>query len=98
MRAADIGKAMSSLLSSSIGRDDALLHLFQSMRLAETLHIRRLENGLERPCGRSRPAPRHLATRIRTKACTLYASFLSTENAGKIAARWVSGELAARTL
>jgi hypothetical protein len=27
MRAADIGKAMSSLLSSSIGRDDALLHL-----------------------------------------------------------------------
>jgi hypothetical protein len=31
MRAADIGKAMSALLSSSIGR--ALLHLFQSMRL-----------------------------------------------------------------
>src|SRR5580700_11357840 len=27
---------------------------------AETLHIRRLENGLERPCGRSRLAPRHL--------------------------------------
>jgi hypothetical protein len=27
MRAADIGKAMSALLSSSIGRDDARLHL-----------------------------------------------------------------------
>jgi hypothetical protein len=27
MRAADIGKAMSALLSSSIGREDALLHL-----------------------------------------------------------------------
>jgi hypothetical protein len=27
MRAADIGKAMSALLSSSIGRDDAFLHL-----------------------------------------------------------------------
>jgi hypothetical protein len=27
---------------------------------AETLHIRRLENGLERPCGRSRPAPCHI--------------------------------------
>jgi hypothetical protein len=27
MRAANIGKAMSALLSSSIGRDDALLHL-----------------------------------------------------------------------
>jgi hypothetical protein len=31
---------------------------------AETLHIRRLENGLERPCGRSRPAPRHLASLV----------------------------------
>ena len=30
----------------------------------ETLHIRRLENGLERPCGRSRPAPRHLASLV----------------------------------
>jgi hypothetical protein len=26
----------------------------------ETLHIRRLENGLERPGGRSRPTPRRL--------------------------------------
>src|ERR1700674_1847014 len=31
---------------------------------AETLHIRRLENGLERPGGRSRPAPRHLASLV----------------------------------
>src|SRR5580704_17231531 len=31
---------------------------------AETLHIRRLENGLERPCGRSLPAPRHLASLV----------------------------------
>jgi hypothetical protein len=30
----------------------------------ETLHIRQLENGLERPCGRSRPAPRHLASLV----------------------------------
>jgi hypothetical protein len=30
----------------------------------ETLHIRRLENGLERPRGRSRPAPRHLASLV----------------------------------
>ena len=28
----------------------------------ETLHIRRLENGLERPCGRSRPTPRRFAS------------------------------------
>jgi hypothetical protein len=33
-------------------------------RRAETLHIRRLENGLERPCGRSRPAPRHLPSLV----------------------------------
>src|ERR1700676_1393416 len=31
---------------------------------AETLPTRRLENGLERPCGRSRPAPRHLASLV----------------------------------
>jgi hypothetical protein len=31
---------------------------------AETLHIRRLENGLERPGDRSRPAPRHLASLV----------------------------------
>jgi hypothetical protein len=31
---------------------------------AETLHIRRLENGLERPDGRSRPASRHLASLV----------------------------------
>ena len=30
----------------------------------ETLHIRQLENGLERPCGRSRPASRHLASLV----------------------------------
>src|SRR5580704_3678526 len=35
---------------------------------AETLHIRRLENGLERPCGRSRPAPRHLASLVAADA------------------------------
>ena len=35
-----------------------------SVRSAETLHIRRLENGLERPCSRSRPAPRHLASLV----------------------------------
>ena len=34
----------------------------------ETLHIRRLENGLERPCGRSRPAPRHLASLVAADA------------------------------
>jgi site-specific DNA recombinase len=32
----------------------------------ETLHIRLLENGLERPCGRSRPASRGLASRVGT--------------------------------
>src|SRR6202045_2110367 len=31
---------------------------------AETLHIRRLENGIERPGGRSRPAPRHFASLV----------------------------------
>src|ERR1700730_4165472 len=30
--------------------------------------IRRLENGLERPCGRSRPAPRHLASLVAADA------------------------------
>src|ERR1700720_274839 len=30
----------------------------------ETLHIRQFENGLERPCGRSRPASRHLASLV----------------------------------
>jgi hypothetical protein len=35
---------------------------------AETLYIRRLENGLERPCGRSRPAPRHLASLVAADA------------------------------
>src|SRR5580700_5337776 len=30
----------------------------------EMLHIRRLENGLERPCGRSRPTPRRLASLV----------------------------------
>jgi hypothetical protein len=30
----------------------------------ETLHIRRLENGLERRDGRSRPAPRHSASLV----------------------------------
>jgi hypothetical protein len=30
----------------------------------EMLHIRRLENGLERPCGRSGPMPRHLASLV----------------------------------
>ena len=35
---------------------------------AETLHIRRLDNGLERPCGRSRPAPRHLASLVAADA------------------------------
>src|SRR6202040_1757185 len=35
---------------------------------AETLRIRRLENGLERPCGRSRPAPRHLASLVAADA------------------------------
>src|ERR1700736_1409405 len=35
---------------------------------AETLHIRRLENGLERPRGRSRPAPRHLASLVAADA------------------------------
>ena len=30
----------------------------------ETLHIRQLENGLERPCGRSRAAPRRLASLV----------------------------------
>ena len=32
------------------------------------LHIRRLENGLERPCSRSRPAPRHLASLVAADA------------------------------
>ena len=31
---------------------------------AETLYIRRLENGLERPGGRSRPTPWHLASLV----------------------------------
>src|SRR6202049_1501588 len=35
---------------------------------AETLHIRRLENGLERPCGRSRPAPWRFASLVGTDA------------------------------
>jgi hypothetical protein len=35
----------------------------------ETLHIRRLEeNGLERPCGRSRPIPRRFACLVGTDA------------------------------
>src|ERR1700724_848431 len=34
----------------------------------ETLHIRRLENGLERPCGRSRPASRGLASLVASDA------------------------------
>ena len=38
------------------------------VRRAETLHIRQLENGLERPCGRSRPAPRHLASLVAADA------------------------------
>jgi NAD(P)-dependent dehydrogenase (short-subunit alcohol dehydrogenase family) len=32
------------------------------------LHIRRIENGLERPGGRSRPAPRHLASLVAADA------------------------------
>jgi|GEM_PF-6567920 len=35
---------------------------------ARELHIRRLENGLERPGGRSRPAPRHLASLVAADA------------------------------
>jgi hypothetical protein len=34
----------------------------------ETLHIRRLENGLERPGGRSHPTPRGLASLVGTDA------------------------------
>ncbi|MDQ6870323.1 MAG: hypothetical protein M3178_19100, partial [Pseudomonadota bacterium] len=32
------------------------------------LHIRRLENGLERPCGRSRPTPWRFASLVGTDA------------------------------
>ena len=34
----------------------------------ETLHIRRLENGLKRPCGRSRPTPWRFASLVGTDA------------------------------
>src|ERR1700730_18180987 len=34
----------------------------------ETLHILRLENGLERPCGRSRPTPWRFASLVGTDA------------------------------
>src|SRR6202047_506644 len=46
----------------------ALRRLNLHQNPAETLHIRRLENGLERPCGRSRPAPRHLASLVAADA------------------------------
>jgi hypothetical protein len=45
------------------------------------IHIRRLENGLERPCGRSRPAPRHLASLVGTDA---FAGALTRGNIGTI--------------
>src|SRR5580704_16988442 len=48
------------------------------------LHIRRLENGLERPCGRSRPAPRHLASLV---AADAFAGELTRGSFGTIPAR-----------
>ena len=44
--------------------DKALRRLNLHQNPAETLYIRRLENGLERPGGRSRPARRHLASLV----------------------------------
>jgi hypothetical protein len=50
---------------------DRLTHIgdvYGSLASDLTLHIRRLENGLERPRGRSRPAPRHLASLVAADA------------------------------
>src|SRR6202040_2979920 len=62
-----VGRAASSGLEGT-----ALFPRLRRLNLhqnpAETLHIRRLENGLERPCGRSRPAPRHLASLVAADA------------------------------
>ena len=48
--------------------DEGLEQEFNSLDAQRELHIRRLENGLERPCGRSRPAPRHLASLVAADA------------------------------
>ena len=50
---------------------DRLTHIgdvYGSLASDLTLHIRRLENGLERPRGRSRPAPRHLGSLVAADA------------------------------
>ena len=49
----------------------------------ETLHIRQLENGLERPCGRSRPAPWRFASLVGTDA---FAGALTRGSIGTIPA------------
>jgi hypothetical protein len=49
----------------------------------ETLHIRRLENGLERPCGRSRPTPWRFASLVGTDA---FAGALTRGSIGTIPA------------
>src|ERR1700738_3338334 len=50
---------------------------------AETLHIRRLENGLERPCGRSGPGPWRLASLV---AADAFAGALTRGSIGTIPA------------
>src|ERR1700724_2745194 len=49
----------------------------------ETLHIRRLETGLERPCGRSRPTPWRFASLVGTDA---FAGALTRGSIGTILA------------
>ena len=50
---------------------------------SETLHIRQLENGLERPCGRSRPTPWRFASLVGTDA---FAGALTRGSIGTIPA------------